>query len=433
MAEYNKFADLKRLLSGVESIDDYQDLIKPKLNDFDDLQSTQDAILHPQISKRFNLKPENLQTSDQLQNVTNQILEQDYPHINKLRNMVGEDPLKASYANVSGGLQRNITKTKAPWDVRLGSSLNEEAILPTLGHEIGHANDDITKIISSIIKSGDNENSTKVRDMLLNSNDKDIQNFLTDLEKHPNIHNQYNTKSALSYDTPKLQQHLEILKNNPELVNSSQDLQKLKAYLAESLSKDNSTNNLDKLFRGNDKLGEYIKDYDKYHIPSESRGQHQASTDYAFNKSISDLVPDNSVLNSNADRHHLPRIDEIEKKGLLDKGNWELRNISRLFAGKGLKNLLLPGLGIGATALSTMDKAQAGDIPGAALAAGSIIDPTGLINAAGTIRERLKMSPEEAENANKEDRLQALPIGLDIEESVNQQLDKYKDLKNKIK
>lgn len=432
MAEYNKFADLLKRLERVNSLEDYQELVKPKIHGYGDLQSTQDAILNSKISERFNLKPENLQTSEDLQKATNQILEQDYPHINKLREVVGENPLKTTYAPISGGSHTNISKNKNPWDVKLSDRSLLESILPTLGHEIGHANDDITKLIASIVRSGDNENSARVRDLLLNSNDNDIQKFLQDLEKHPNIQNQYNTRSSLHYDTPKVQQHLQILRDNPNLVSSSADLTNLKSHLEQALTKDNSARNLDSLWRSSDKLGDYFKDYNAYQIPAESRGQFQLGTDYGLNKAVSDVVPDNTILNSNADRHHLPRIDEVEGLGLADKGNWELRNIGRLFAGKGLKNLILPGLGLGAAALGTMDKAQAGDIPGAALTAASAVDPTGIAGAVNTVRDRMQMQPEDAAEATRQDRLSALPIGLDLEESAIQDNERYSALKKKL-
>lgn len=88
----------------------------------------------------------------------------------------------------------------------------------------------------------------------------------------------------------------------------------------------------------------------------------------------------------------------------------------------GAKTLLsaLPLAAAGLGAYGVGQKAMAGDIPGAALEAGSMVDPTGLSSAASQVKERLQ-HPEMAKENAKEDFLRALPVGLDLEESAIQQ------------
>jgi hypothetical protein len=139
-----------------------------------------------------------------------------------------------------------------------------------------------------------------------------------------------------------------------------------------------------------------------------------------------DLAQANGVGLANAEKvlnkHHV--FDSI----------FEREGLQRLLSGKKL-GALLPiagALGIGAAALGTMDKAQAGDIPGAALTAASAVDPTGIAGAVNTVRDRMQMQPEDAAEATRQDRLSALPIGLDLEESAIQDNERYSALKKKL-
>ncbi len=415
MSEDKKFQEIMKLLEDVKSKDDLDTILKNnKLSDYDQLQKVEGNVLEKQIRDRFNISSNNpLTKSAEIQEITNEIINKDYPHLNSLRNIVGEPNLPAGYGFINGaGQYLNIAK-KAGVDNGIFLNANGSSIgkLSTLAHEIGHGNDDISKLIASILIDGNNKNSEEVRKMLLLSNDVNIQNFLKDLEKHPDMHKQYVTSQGLGYDTPKLQKHLEILKNNPDMVNNNNDLKKMQTYLEQNLAKGNDTKNLDPLFRKNHKLSDYIDNYDQYHIPTESMGRAQASSDYDYNKKVSDLVPDNSVLTSNADRHHLPRIDEVDNKGLLDKGNWESRNIKRLFNGKGLKSLaalagpLVKGTSIGAATLAAMsagNKAMAGDFEGAASDTGelayNLVEPSIVTAVAPTTMGNSELPPEEMLN-----------------------------------
>jgi hypothetical protein len=118
----------------------------------------------------------------------------------------------------------------------------------------------------------------------------------------------------------------------------------------------------------------------------------------------------------------------------------QVEEASSLLRNKAGFSKLLPMLGMAAlapVALGAVKKAQGGDIPGAALDVGTAIDPTGLVNAAGQVKERLQ-HPEMQKEYAKQDYLRALPPGLDLEESAIQQNEERPDnsnfqrLKNKL-
>jgi hypothetical protein len=77
-------------------------------------------------------------------------------------------------------------------------------------------------------------------------------------------------------------------------------------------------------------------------------------------------------------------------------------------------------IGAGIGALSAL---HSGDVPAAVLHGASAIDPTGIADAALDINNRLKMSPEEAAKASKEDFYSAMPGDLANEYRVQDQLD----------
>jgi malic enzyme len=77
----------------------------------------------------------------------------------------------------------------------------------------------------------------------------------------------------------------------------------------------------------------------------------------------------------------------------------------------------MPLLGMGAAGLgisSILSKAHAGDLSGAGLDAAEMVDPTGIAGMANEAKKRLD-NPEYAKEQAKEDRLNAMPVGMDLE------------------
>ncbi len=81
---------------------------------------------------------------------------------------------------------------------------------------------------------------------------------------------------------------------------------------------------------------------------------------------------------------------------------------------------LMPILGLGAAglgALGVMKKAHAGDYTGAGLDAAQMVDPTGISGMVGDIKKRMD-DPTYAKEAAKEDKLKAVPVGMDLEQQA---------------
>jgi hypothetical protein len=346
-----KFKHFLKSLENVNDYDEYQDLLaENKLSHYGQLQDAHKSIIDRKMKERYNLL--DAVDGNNIKDVTNKILEKDYPHLNKVRQILGETPLEASYEGNGGGSY--TTMSNVPGNSRIVSN----GRLATLGHEIGHGNSDLYEKVSQLMREGDTEEANNIRSILRNSKDPDVVNFLKDVQAHPDIHKEYSTKNALSYDTPKLEQHAKILQERG--TKATTDIQnQIDDYLAADFKNQNAGTG----DRSRNKMSQYIHDYDKKFIPLESKGSSQLQTDYKQNKQISDLVDDNSVLTSNSDRHHGRMIDEVDGLGKLDKGNWEDRNIKRLFAGKGLKAIsgALPLVGaLGAAA--SISNSQASEL-----------------------------------------------------------------------
>jgi hypothetical protein len=342
-------SDDKKLFSS------YEDLVKHlsenKLNSYTDLQNIEWDNMNELIGKRYGRESIGSKSPD-VQKFTNEILEQDYPALNKARNAVGLSDLKASYGNIRGGVYVKAPNKSYDNDIYLGSDK-----MNVLGHEIGHANDDISQIIRRVAKSGDTAEADRVRNILTKDSSPSMRKFLSELDETD--HGVPLTSNALQYDRPKLEAHLKLLESQGEL---SPDLKRVKNAIKSALVMNNDKNNMGKRFKeGDNLLRSHIKNWEEHFIPLSTRSSHQYGTDYGLNKQISDLVPDNSILMSNSDNHHAPRLDT--ETGKMDKGNWEHRNLKRGFLGKGLK--ALPWIGAGAALLG-------GDIASAA----SIFDPT---------------------------------------------------------
>lgn len=124
----------------------------------------------------------------------------------------------------------------------------------------------------------------------------------------------------------------------------------------------------------------------------------------------------------------LPRnqkeLDEIVKQS--KKAGLKPSSFGRLFSLLGKVGPI--GAGIGA--LSAL---KSGDVGAAALNAASAVDPTGVADAALDIKNRLKMSPEEQEEAAKEDRYSAMPMDIANEQRMLDDLDKYDSKGNRYK
>lgn len=130
----------------------------------------------------------------------------------------------------------------------------------------------------------------------------------------------------------------------------------------------------------------------------------------------------------------LAGLDAAEKyfEGHHEKGLFGLEALKNLLKSGKIKSVaaLLGPAAIGMGALGATQDAMAGDMTGAALKGASVIDPTGITSAASTIKERLEMSPEDAKVASAQDRLSALPVGLDIEQSAIDQADDHVETLN---
>ena len=82
---------------------------------------------------------------------------------------------------------------------------------------------------------------------------------------------------------------------------------------------------------------------------------------------------------------------------------------------------------------------KSGDVSAAALNAASLVDPTGISDAALEVKNRLNMSPEEQEKISKEDRYSAMPMDLANEQRMLDELEnyakesKFKKIKEKVR
>jgi hypothetical protein len=156
---------------------------------------------------------------------------------------------------------------------------------------------------------------------------------------------------------------------------------------------------------------------------------------------LSDALTGNKAAKGmNLGAKGLEAIEDLNRGHFFRDDLKGLSQLVRMIKGQKLRGLAVPALGaLGAAGalMGTAEKAQAGDIPGAALSAASVVDPTGVASAASQVRERLQ-HPELAKQYAKEDYLSALPPGLDLEESAIQdnedalKLDKFEKLKNKL-
>jgi hypothetical protein len=121
----------------------------------------------------------------------------------------------------------------------------------------------------------------------------------------------------------------------------------------------------------------------------------------------------------------------------MDKPLFGLESLRELMKGGKLKSAgmigpVLKALTAGAVGLGATNKAMAGDNLGAVLDAASIVDPTGIAGAASDIKNRLS-DKNYAEEAKKQDYLNALPIGIADEEQAIQDNNKYSGIIKKIK
>lgn len=117
-------------------------------------------------------------------------------------------------------------------------------------------------------------------------------------------------------------------------------------------------------------------------------------------------------------------LDEIVKQS--KKSFLKPKSFGRLFSLLGKVGPI--GAGIGA--LSAL---KSGDVGAAALNAASAVDPTGVADAALDIKNRLKMSPEEQEEAAREDRYSAMPMDIANEQRMLDDLEKYDEKGNRYK
>ena len=91
-------------------------------------------------------------------------------------------------------------------------------------------------------------------------------------------------------------------------------------------------------------------------------------------------------------------------------------------------------IGAGIGAISAL---RSGDVPAAVLHGAAAIDPTGISDAALDINNRLKMNPEDAAQASKEDYYSAMPDDLANEQRMLDELKeppkRFTKLKERLK
>lgn len=119
----------------------------------------------------------------------------------------------------------------------------------------------------------------------------------------------------------------------------------------------------------------------------------------------------------NREARNLPK-DEKTAKEILKRSKKSMINSTPFMRLRSILSPLAAGAGL-YSALQSKDTLAAG-LEGAAL-----LDPTGVADAAAEINRRLKMSPEEQENQQKEDMINILPEGLWQEQQMLNDLEKY--------
>jgi hypothetical protein len=150
-------------------------------------------------------------------------------------------------------------------------------------------------------------------------------------------------------------------------------------------------------------------------------------TEYPFRQGhhFGDIYETSELIREAKD---LPRnqkeLDEIVKQS--KKAGLKPSTFGRLFS---LLGKVGP-IGAGVSALAAL---KSGDVGAAALNAASAVDPTGVTDAALEVKNRLKMNPEEQEEASREDRYSAMPMDIANEQRMLDDLDKYDDKGNRYK
>jgi hypothetical protein len=150
-------------------------------------------------------------------------------------------------------------------------------------------------------------------------------------------------------------------------------------------------------------------------------------TEYPFRKGhhFGDIYETSELIREAKD---LPKnqkeLDEIVKQS--KKAGLKPSTFGRLFS-------LLGKVGPVGAAIGAASALKSGDVSAAALNAASAIDPTGISDAALEIKNRLKMSPEEQEEAAREDRYSAMPMDLANEQRILDELEKYDEKSGRYK
>lgn len=80
-------------------------------------------------------------------------------------------------------------------------------------------------------------------------------------------------------------------------------------------------------------------------------------------------------------------------------------------------------LGPLATGVGVYSALKSGDVAGAILNAGALLDPTGVLDAAAEVKDRLNMSPKEQKQINKEDKYSAMGSALSPSDIMLDQLE----------
>ena len=393
------YEDIEHILDFIETPEEFENFIKSnKLTSARDLTEIQKNIIAREALKRYDLKQKDLDlimnSPKDINKLTSEIVNTEYPGLNKIREVIGKEPIQTvvddaivpkGAAGAYEGLMES-SKGYSGGNIRMKKNLpNQNWKLSTLLHEIGHGNDDVSQLIAKLVANPTTENQKKLKRIIEVMDDNQVQSYLQEATQIPNILNQKTTNKASQFTVEKILSQKEAIERAIKEGNTDL-IPLLKKY--EQLEKTT-------LPEGNSVLKNILPEI----------------TDSVPIDKISEAVPDNRILTSRSDYHHLPRVDEVTK--VLDKGNWEMRNIGRLLSGKNLKSMAttaapmtLKALGLGAAAAAAMgigEKAMAGEYGQAAMEAGDVA--TDYIPIVGNAKMALSSEPlgDDAESRAIED------------------------------
>lgn len=356
----------------------------------------------------------NIRSSSDLNKYLKNLKQQEYSGIDALRKAINPRALDlvSSFNDdpLTSGVYRTILKSDPELvnpRILLGGVYDPSKLDPsevqayikgTLAHELGHANDDLVTLLKRGEQVYGKEWSEKVLDKL---------------DKHP----QYRDKIIDHIkNTPLMETSSSYYDLTPNKVEEIKDLVLEDAPSAQRTKKLELINNYEKLLEKKKSTvpKEVLSNLNvkrKNIQPLEGEGIH-----YSFDDDINRDIKRGSkeYTNIQSKEHHLPRMDIPG-----DTGHFEFRNLKRLLNNKGLLSAL-PIVGAGALAAT-------GDAEAATLSGISSVDPTGISDIASEAYLRTTR-PEYAKEAQKQDRINALPVELQQDtQAVEQALEGYRN------